>query len=128
MSRLLAIGSPFDPNHRFQTSWALSPLLYGCVRLLFSVYIFQYLLYRIVHSAVTDGGLSAKQSFSYFTNITYWGLGFYFAFAGFHTVAYALRGRAPLQKWPKALQFLHSLLYSSIITFSFLVFVVPDKS
>lgn len=124
MFRLLAIDSPFDPSHRLQTSWALPPLLLGFVRLLFSVYIFQYLFYRIAYSAVTDGGLLAGQSFSYFTNITYWSLGFYFAFAGFHTVIYALRGTAPLQRWPKALQFMHALFYSSITTFSFLVYVV----
>lgn len=123
MSRFLAIDSPFDPSHRLQTSWALSPLLFGCVRLLFGVYIFQYLFYRIAISAINDDGLVAGRSFSYFTNITYWGLGFYFAFAGFHTVAYALRGTVPLQKWPKALQFLHTLFYSSIVTFSFLVYV-----
>lgn len=125
MSRFLAVDSPFDPSHRYQTSWLLPPLVLGGIRLLISVYIFQYMLYKIAYSAVNDDGLVAKQSFSYFTNITYWSLGFYFAFAGFHTVVYALKGTAPLQRWPVVLQFMHGLFWTTIVTFPFLVYVEP---
>lgn len=127
MSRLrsvLGLSTPFDPTHRYQTSWLLLPLALALIRLLFSIYIFGYLFYRIAYSAVNNDGLEARQSFSYFTNITYWALGFYFLFAGGHTLIYTIRGAAPLQRWGSALQFLHTLFYSSVITFPFLVYVL----
>ncbi|CUS10191.1 unnamed protein product [Tuber aestivum] len=132
--KLLGVGSPFDPTNRFQTSGILPPVVLGCTRLVIACYIFAALFYRIARSSVIDGSKSTRDSFSYFTNLTYWGLGCYFAVASAHTLAYAFRGRAPLEKWPKVLQFLHSLLYTTVITFPFLVTVVywiilaPDES
>ncbi|KAI5847097.1 hypothetical protein DFP73DRAFT_630435 [Morchella snyderi] len=114
---------PFDPTHRFTTSYALPPLLLACTRLTISVYIFTYLLYRIAYSAVADGSLSTRQSFSYFTNITYWSLGFYFAVSGLHTLLYALRGRrAAWLKGPWAAA--HAVWWTSVVTFPFLVTIV----
>ena len=57
--------------------------------------------------------------FSYFTNLSLIGLTAYFWAAGVQTLAYTLRGEKtyPLQRWPRFLQFLHRLLYSSITTF-----------
>ncbi|PWW78782.1 hypothetical protein C7212DRAFT_273109 [Tuber magnatum] len=132
--KLLGVGSPFDPTNRFQTSSILSPAVLACTRLLIACYIFTALFYRIARSALIDGSQGTRDSFSYFTNLTYWGLGCYFAVAAAHTLHYALSGRAPLERWPKVLQFLHSLLYTTIITFPFLVTVVywtilaPDES
>ncbi|KAG0638375.1 hypothetical protein HOY80DRAFT_967841 [Tuber brumale] len=132
--KLLGAGSPFDPTNRFQTSSILPPVVLACTRLLIACYIFAALFYRIARSAVINGSHETRNSFSYFTNLTYWGLGCYFAVAAVHTFVYAFRGRAPLGRWPKVLQFLHSLLYTTIITFPFLVTVVywvilaPDEN
>jgi hypothetical protein len=64
------------------------------------------------------------RSFSFFTELTYWGIAFYTLFAGFHTLIYAIRGRAPLESWPRILQVLYSFFYTTIITFPFLVTIV----
>ncbi|CUS08657.1 unnamed protein product [Tuber aestivum] len=66
----------------------------------------------------------------------YWGLGCYFAVAAVHTFVYAFGGRAPLEGWPEVLQFLHCLLYTTIITFPLLggitvvywVILAPDDN
>ncbi|RPB00852.1 hypothetical protein L873DRAFT_746575 [Choiromyces venosus 120613-1] len=132
--KLLGVGSPFDSTNRFQTSSILSPVVLAFARLLIACYIFVALFYRIARSAVIDGSRETRNSFSYFTNLTYWGLGCYFAVSAVHTLVYAFSGKAPLERWPKVLQFLHSLLYTTIITFPFLVTVVywvilaPDEN
>ena len=71
---------------------------------------------------------AVRQSFSYFTDITYWGLAFYFLFAAIHTFSYARTGSALLNSWPKALQVLHSIFYTTIVTFPFLVTSKPWTS
>lgn len=63
-------------------------------------------------------------SFSYFTSLTFWGLGFYFLAAAFHTFTYASSGVALLDKFPRPLQALHSALYTTIIVYPFVVTVV----
>ncbi|KAG5937627.1 hypothetical protein E4U53_008169 [Claviceps sorghi] len=72
-----------------------------------------------------------KQSFSYFTVLTYWGLAFYFAVSAVHTLSYARRlARRPqsptclLDALPRALQALHSLFYTTVVTLPFLVTAV----
>lgn len=57
--------------------------------------------------------------FSYFTDLSYIGIIAYFWASGVQTLAYALgRGKQyPLQRWPRPLQFLHSLLFSTITSF-----------
>ena len=47
---------------------------------------------------------AADHSFSYFTDLGYWGLAFYFAFAAAHTGSYALTGRPWLASWPAVLR------------------------
>jgi hypothetical protein len=66
-----------------------------------------------------------SQNSRYFTNLTYWSIGFYMAFSGLHTVIYARRGVAPLQNWPRILQLLHSLFYTTIVIYPFLVYINP---
>lgn len=66
----------------------------------------------------------AYKDFSYFTVITYWGLAFYFFVASIHTFCVARWGYSLLQRWPKIFQFLHSLYYTTIVTFPFLVSAV----
>jgi len=56
--------------------------------------------------------------FSYFTHLSYIGLCAYFCAAGVQTFFYARSGKGyPLQSWPRALQYLHVLLYSTIVTY-----------
>lgn len=57
--------------------------------------------------------------FSYFTHLSYIGLVAYYFAAGVQTLCYALKGgkEYPLQKWPRPLQVLHTLLYSTITTY-----------
>lgn len=120
--KLARVDSPFDPSNRFESSYILNTYVLAGYRLLISLYCFSALIFRLAYSA--KSGENAGKSFSYFTNITYWGLAFYFLFAGFHTFQYARYGQAPLQRWPKILQFLHSLYYSTIVLFPFLVTAV----
>lgn len=79
--------------------------------------------YTCAH-ADAGGCLIVRQSFSYFTILTYWGIAFYFLVAAFHTFFYALRGRSPLESFPRILQALHSLYYTTVVTYPFLVTIV----
>lgn len=73
----------------------------------------------------SQGGCDdVKRSFSYFTILTYWGIAFYFLVAAIHTLTYAIRGRPLLDSFPRPLQALHSLFYTTIVTFPFLVTIV----
>jgi hypothetical protein len=57
--------------------------------------------------------------------LCYWGTSFYFLFAALHTFSYALHGGTPLlNRFPRPLQALHYLFYSTITTFPFLVTIV----
>tara|TARA_R110002003_G_scaffold214_20_gene16139 strand:+ start:5196 stop:6179 length:984 start_codon:yes stop_codon:yes gene_type:complete len=60
----------------------------------------------------------------FFTYLTFWSLGFYFLISSIHTFAYTFRQRSWLHTWPKPLQLAHSLYYSSITSFPFLVTIV----
>ncbi|KAI5798794.1 hypothetical protein EDC01DRAFT_15741 [Geopyxis carbonaria] len=130
--RLLRV-QPFDPDSRYQTSWLLSPFILAVYRLVIASYIFAALIYNLVWGSLNNPQ-RVQRHWSYFTNITYWSLGFYFLFAGVHGMIYASKGYAPLKRWPKLLQVAHGVLYSTVITFPFLVTVVywvilaPDES
>jgi hypothetical protein len=64
-------------------------------------------------------------SFSYFTVLCYWGLSFYFLFASLHTLTYAIHGGTPLlNRFPRPLQALHHLFWSSITIYPLLVTIV----
>ena len=67
-----------------------------------------------------------RRFFTYFTSLSYIGLDAYFWAAGVQTLAFALsRGNHyPLQRWPRPLQFLHSLLISTVFTFPIVVTAV----
>ncbi|KAF2250177.1 hypothetical protein BU26DRAFT_424958 [Trematosphaeria pertusa] len=112
--------TPFDPHHRFSTSWLLSPLSLALTRLLIAIYG----IIGIVIKLAIAKDESAGASLSYFSNITWWGLTFYFLFAGLHSASYAVRGQAWLGQWPALFQLLHGLLYSTIVTFPLLVTTV----
>lgn len=114
------IDSPFDPSHRFATSWLLPPGLLFAFRALLSVYAFVTAFFNLGWRGTQHLG-GVGQSFSFFTNLTYWGLAFYFAFSALHTGTYWLTGRPLLARWPPALQTLHSIYYSTITNFPFIV-------
>jgi hypothetical protein len=57
--------------------------------------------------------------------LCYWGQAFYFLLSALHTFSYALHGGTPLlNRFPRPLQALHSLLYSTVTTYPFLVTIV----
>ncbi|KAI1739094.1 hypothetical protein F4680DRAFT_422829 [Xylaria scruposa] len=135
MARIrLFLTYPFDPTHRFETSWLVPPMTLFFIRALISLYIFTVLLFNIGYNCARPslGGCdTSRDAFSYFTVLSYWGLGFYFLTSAFHTFMYARRGggggggaAAPLNSWPRALQWLHSLFYSTVTVFPFLVIIV----
>jgi hypothetical protein len=117
----------WDPSFRFETSWLLSPWLLFACRALISLYVFVTRFFIIGWTCTHEelGGCDAVgKSFSYFTILTFWGIAFYFLIAAIHTFTYALSGRPLLDRFPRALQALHSLFYSTIITYPFLVTIV----
>ncbi|KAK8164184.1 hypothetical protein IWX90DRAFT_251084 [Phyllosticta citrichinensis] len=115
-------AGPFDPSHRYETSWLLSPGALFAYRATLSSYAFIATFVNLGWNG-THGG-TAGQSFSYFTNLTYWGLSFYFAVAAAHTGTYWLTGRPLLARWPRWCQELHAIFYSTITVFPFIVTIV----
>ncbi|OAA62275.1 FAR-17a/AIG1-like protein [Cordyceps fumosorosea ARSEF 2679] len=120
---------PWDPSHRYETSWLLPPWLLFACRALFSLYAFVDLFFTLGWTcthASAGGCQTARRTFSYFTVLTYWGIAFYFAVSATHTLTYILsRGRSSLlARLPRPLQALHALYYTSVTTLPFLVTVV----
>ncbi|KAI0410080.1 hypothetical protein F4802DRAFT_592954 [Xylaria palmicola] len=120
---------PWDPERRFVTSWLVSPYVLGGIRALLSLYAFTTLLFNIGYNCArpAQGGCAtSRAAFSYFTVLSYWGLAFYLLFAAAHTLLYARRrGAYPLATtWPRPLQALHAVLYSTVTTFPLLVVIV----
>jgi hypothetical protein len=131
----------FDPNKTFVRSHFVSPLVLASIRAVLSIYSFTTLItcYAwLAHKTATIGlkdvnigsykiqqsDAAIGQSFSFFTYLTFWSLGFYFLASSVHTFVYACRQRTWLDNWPKALQLAHSLYYSSVTSFPFLVTIV----
>ncbi|KAK1970639.1 hypothetical protein LZ32DRAFT_656821 [Colletotrichum eremochloae] len=117
----------WDPSHRYETSWLLSPYLLGACRALISLYIFVVRFFVIgwTCSRAEYGGCKAVgQSFSYFTVLTYWGLGFYFLISAIHTLTYARSGSPLLERFPRLLQALHAFYYTTVTTYPFIVTIV----
>lgn len=111
---------PLDPT-RFVTSWALpSSLLFG-YRALLALYAFTTLFTIFGWNGAHGRSAESRHSFSYFTNLTYWGLAFYYAFAAAHTGSYWLTGTSFLARWPKPLQVAHSIFYSTIVVYPWIV-------
>ncbi|KAJ6011514.1 hypothetical protein N7451_002926 [Penicillium sp. IBT 35674x] len=126
-SRATLIGAnPKDDHlHQFETSWLLSPLVLACLRGLIALYIFTTIIVIWIWYGTHDDRVAIGESFSYFTWLTYWGLGFYFLVSTIHTALYARTGRSVLfDRWPRACRVLHGLLYASITTYPFLVTIV----
>ncbi|KAL8923592.1 MAG: hypothetical protein Q9208_004539 [Pyrenodesmia sp. 3 TL-2023] len=115
---------PFDPTHRYTTSWVLPPLVLAIIRIILSIYAFTTTFFILAWEGVHGRHLENRLYHSYFTHLTYWGLAFYFLFSSLHTLRYALTGASWLQKWPVALQIAHAVFYTTIVTFPILVTAV----
>jgi hypothetical protein len=114
----------FYLSHRFVTSWLLPPTALAVLRALIALYSFVTIFFIFGWQGTHDLTHINHAEFSYFTSLTFWGIAFYFLFSAIHTFLYARRGHAPLEHWPRPLQALHSLLYTTIVTFPFLVTIV----
>ncbi|KAH8102384.1 hypothetical protein BXZ70DRAFT_1063203 [Cristinia sonorae] len=129
--RILHLDTPFDPDHAFVTSPFLSPLTLAVIRLTLALYTLVDVIVNISITAVrfsssTDPSDKVSGFFSYFTHLTYIGLIAYLWASGVQTLAYVRNKQKgyPLQRWPRTLQYLHTLLYSSITTYPILVTIV----
>lgn len=132
----------FDTSHKFVSSHFVSPLFLATTRALLMLYSFTtiitcyaWLRHNTATTTLKDVNLNSYtlhqssaaigHSFSFFTYLAFWSMGFYFLVAGYHTFMYAFHGRTDLHvSFPRALQLAHSLYYSTITTFPFLVTVV----
>lgn len=121
---LLGVARPFDPLDRYTTSWLLSPILLAALRLLLSLYAFVTIFVVFGWNGSHKYSQSSRRSFSYFTDLTYWAIAFYFLFSGLHTLTYATTGISWLKKWPRSLQAAHAIFYTTIVTYPFLVTIV----
>jgi hypothetical protein len=116
-------AEPLD-TVRFATSWILPPSVLFVIRALISLYIFTSIFTTLGLLSNGNEPVEAQHYFSYFTSLTYFGLAFYFLFAAIHTGSYWLTGTPYLTRWPKVLQTMHSIYYSTITTYPFLVTIV----
>ncbi|KAF9218881.1 hypothetical protein BS17DRAFT_475351 [Gyrodon lividus] len=118
------VSSPFDPVFNLVTSPVFSPLILGALRLLIAVYSLVTIITVLAFEVVVYH--DSKSFLSYFTDLSYIGLVAYFWASSVQTIAFALRGQKgyPLQSWPRILQLLHVLLYSTIVVFPIIVTIV----
>lgn len=124
-SVLFGVDPVHDTRHYYETSWLLPPALLAALRALISTYIFVSIFFIWGWDGSHDARDAIGQSFSYFTWLTYWGLGFYTLFAAIHTACYAHTGRSQLfDRWPRAMRALHSLLYTTVTVYPPLVTLV----
>ena len=126
----------------FVTSWLLQTYVLATIRLILSIYCFTTIFYSwawfathkvtyrlqdidIAPTTFTVGGSDAiGRFFGYFAFLSYWGLGFYFAISAIHTFIYAKRSKTWLDRWPLLMQVLHSMFYSSVVTYPYLVSII----
>ena len=131
----------FDPSKTFVTSHFVSPFVLACIRAVLCIYSFTTIIVSYAWLANNTATVGLKdvnigpykihqneaaigQSFSFFTYLTFWSLGFYFLVSAVHTFMYAFKERTWLHNWPKPLQLMHSLYYSCITCMPFLVTIV----
>ncbi|KAJ5887531.1 hypothetical protein N7495_007572, partial [Penicillium taxi] len=117
---------PTDDNlHFYETSWLLPPILLAALRALIALYIFTTIIVIWAWYGTHNQEDYIGRTFSYFTWLSYWGLGFYFLFSALHTTCYVITGSSALfKRWPRFMRALHGLLYTTITTYPFLVTVI----
>jgi len=134
------VNRPFDPEFKFVTARFISPKVFGLLRLSIAIYGITTIIVDIIltgiHPPWTPYPLRAgvliwvaqqgaiDSYFSYFTDITFISLTFYFIFAAGHTLWYARTGSSPLNRWYRPFQLGHTVLYTTIITYPILVTIV----
>jgi cytochrome bd-type quinol oxidase subunit 2 len=105
---------------RFSTSWLVKAHTLSLIRALIALYVFASIItklsYYSVHEPANDG-----QDFSYFTSLTFWALGFYFAVSALHAATYWWTGKPALASWGIVLQALHSIFYTTIAVYPLIV-------
>ncbi|KAJ6260753.1 hypothetical protein Dda_4982 [Drechslerella dactyloides] len=111
--------SPAHPLSRFFTSWLLPTPVFLAYRAFLCLYA---VLVIIISNSLTPDDAGSR--FSYFTWLTFWGITCYLIVSTAHTFSYWRYGRAWLEDWPKPLQFLHVLYYSTIVVLPWTVTAV----
>lgn len=124
MSAIFGASQPFDPTHRYTTSWILPPIVLASLRIILAIYAFTTTFFILAWNGTHAPQDLNRRYFSYFTSLTYWGIAFYFLFSSLHTFRYTLTGTSWLQRWPVMLQVAHAVFHTSIVTFPVLVTVV----
>lgn len=120
--RLIApYSGPFDTTHRFVTSWFLPPAALFAIRTTIALYAFTTFFTIFGWNGAHRMSDASGKTFSYFTHLTNWGIAFYFAFSAMHTLSYWLTGSPFLARWPRALQIAHSMFYSTVVVYAFVV-------
>lgn len=138
--KLIGVSSTtFDADRTFVRSSLVSPALLGTARAVISLYCFSTIIvgytwqaFNIAQNYLQDvklppypfitNYLAIGRSFSFFTWLCFWSQAFYFLVSSIHTFCFAGYHRTWLHdKFPKPLQLAHSLWYTTIITFPFLV-------
>lgn len=110
-----------DATFRYETSWLFSPgLLFG-LRAALSLYAFTTIFTIFGYNGANGLSKNSEHSFSFFTNLTYWGLAFYFLFSALHTGSYWLKGTPFLARWPRFLQTAHGMFYSTVVVYPWIV-------
>ncbi len=133
------ISHTFDPSHSLVQSSLVSPTILAAIRASIALYCFTTIIFgyswqavytvttslrdvNIPEYTITTNAKAIGQSFSYFTWLTFWSLGFYYLVSAVHTWRYSRYQRTWLHDdWPRSLQLAHSLWYTMITTFPFLV-------
>lgn len=122
---LMGADPAHDRLHHFETSWLFKPVILGIIRAVISFYAFFTTFFIFGWQGTRGDNRSSRRSFSYFTNLTFWGIAFYFLFAALHTLLYARTGRSVLlEKWPRPFRVLHSLFYTTMTNFPFIVLII----
>ncbi|KAF2020090.1 hypothetical protein BU24DRAFT_365915 [Aaosphaeria arxii CBS 175.79] len=116
--------SPFDVVVRFETSWLFEPAVLLAVRALLSLYAFATIFFIWGWNGTHGHAGEIARSFSYFTWLTYWGLAFYNLVSAIHTFSYWRTGTPLLARWPRFLQIAHSMFYTTIVVFPWIVTIV----
>ncbi|PHH52783.1 hypothetical protein CFIMG_003780RA [Ceratocystis fimbriata CBS 114723] len=114
----------FDPSHRFETSWILSPWALFACRFVSFLYIFTTRIVLVVLNCLQESCAVSRDELSYFTILTFYGLCFYFLFSSLHTLTYCLQGKPLLARWPHLLQAMHRLYYTTICIMPAIVTIV----
>ncbi|KAG5289602.1 hypothetical protein I7I48_08973 [Histoplasma ohiense] len=122
MNVLMGADPAHDKLHHFETSWLFSPLVFGVLRLIIFLYCLLVLIIVFALESSVGRGFLNRQSFSYFTSLAFSGVQWYFLISGVHSLLYAFKGRSVLfDKWPRWLRSLHSLYYTTVVCYPFVV-------